>query len=190
MHPSQRAATFTESVIREMTRVAQAYGAINWRRVPGLPDAGAHERRGLRRDSGDINQYAITWGSPALASRSPGNNRRMYDLEIDPEREVTVTCGATEAMAATFLALLDPGDEVITPEPFYENYGPTGILAGARPVFVPLDPPSWTLDPERLRRAFTPRTRASSSTLRTTDRPRLHNGTRSPSSPRCASSTT
>jgi len=161
MHPSQRAATFTESVIREMTRVAQAYGAINLAQgFPDFPMPEPMKDAACAAIRGDINQYAITWGSPALRLAIAGKYRRMYDLEIDPEREVTVTCGATEAMAATFLALLDPGDEVIIPEPFYENYGPDGILAGARPVFVPLDPPSWTLDPERLRRAFTPRTRA------------------------------
>jgi aspartate/methionine/tyrosine aminotransferase len=109
---------------------------------------------------GDVNQYAITWGTPALRLAIAEKYRRMYALEIDPEREITITCGATEAMAATFLALLNPGDEVIIPEPFYENYGPDGILAGAHPVFVPLEAPSWTLDPDRLRRAFTPRTRA------------------------------
>jgi len=161
MRPSQRAATFTESVIREMTRVAQTYGAINL--AQGFPDFAMPEpmkEAACAAIRGDINQYAITWGSPVLRLAIAEKYRRMYDLEIDPEREVTVTCGATEAMAATFLALLDPGDEVIIPEPFYENYGPDGILAGARPVFVPLEPPSWTLNPERLRRAFTKRTRA------------------------------
>jgi aminotransferase len=161
MHPSQRAATFTESVIREMTRVAQAHGAINLAQgFPDFPMPEPMKEAACAAIRGDINQYAITWGSPVLRLAIAEKYRRMYDLEIDPEREVTVTCGATEAMAATCLALLDPGDEVIIPEPFYENYGPDGILAGARPVFVPLDPPSWTLDPERLRRAFTPRTRA------------------------------
>ena len=77
--------------------------------------------------------------APVLRLAIAEKYRRLYDLEVDPEREITVTCGATEAMAATFLALLNPGDEVIIPEPFYENYGPDAILAGARPVFVPLD---------------------------------------------------
>ena len=81
-------------------------------------------------------------------------------MEVDPDRDVTVTCGATEAMASVFLALLNPGDEVIVLEPFYENYGPDAILADAKPVFVPLEPPDWTLDPDRLRAAFTPRTKA------------------------------
>jgi aspartate/methionine/tyrosine aminotransferase len=86
--------------------------------------------------------------------------RRFYDMAVDPDREVTVTCGATEAMASVFLALVDPGDEVIVLEPFYENYGPDAILAGAKPVFVPLDPPDWRLDPDRLRAAFSDRTKA------------------------------
>ena len=161
MRPSQRTATFSESVIREMTRVAQAHGAINLAQgFPDFPMPEPMKEAACAAIRGDINQYAITWGSPVLRLAIAEKYRRMYDLEIDPEREVTVTCGATEAMAATFLALLDPGDEVIIPEPFYENYGPDGILAGARPVFVPLAPPSWTLDPDRLRRAFTPKTRA------------------------------
>jgi aminotransferase len=161
MRPSQRASTFTESVIREMTRVAQAHGAINL--AQGFPDFAMPEpmkEAACAAIRGDINQYAITWGSPVLRLAIAEKYRRRYEMEVDPEREVTVTCGGTEAMAAAFLALIDPGDEVIIPEPFYENYGPDGILAGAKPVFVPLDPPSWTLNPDRLRKAFTPRTRA------------------------------
>jgi len=161
MKPSHRAATFTESVIREMTRVARAHGAINL--AQGFPDFAmpdAMKEAACAAIRGDVNQYAITWGSPALRLAIAEKYRRMYDFDVDPDQEITVTCGATEAMAATFLALIDPGDEVIIPEPFYENYGPDGILAGAHPVFVPLEPPRWVLDPDRLRRAFTPRTRA------------------------------
>jgi aminotransferase len=109
---------------------------------------------------GDINQYAITWGTPSLRLAIAEKYRRWYDFPVDPDAEVTVTCGATEAMAAVFLALIDPGDEVIVFEPFYENYGPDAILAGARPVFVSLDPPDWRFDPDRLRAAFSNRTRA------------------------------
>ena len=98
---------------------------------------------------GDINQYAVTWGAPALRQAIAEKYRRWYGMEVDPDRDVTVTCGATEAMAAVFLALIDPGDEVIIFEPFYENYGPDAILAGAKPVFVPLEPPNWTFDPDR-----------------------------------------
>lgn len=161
MKPAHRAATFTESVIREMTRVARAHGAINLAQgFPDFPMPEPMKEAACAAVRGDVNQYAITWGTPALRLAIAEKYRRMYALEIDPEREITITCGATEAMAATFLALLNPGDEVIIPEPFYENYGPDGILAGAHPVFVPLESPSWTLDPDRLRRAFTPRTRA------------------------------
>jgi aminotransferase len=109
---------------------------------------------------GDINQYAITWGAPALRLAIAEKYHKWYGLTIDPEREITVTCGATEAMAAVFLALIDPGDEVIVFEPFYENYGPDAILAGARPVFIPLEWPSWRFDPEQLRAAFSTRTKA------------------------------
>ena len=161
MRPSHRASTFKESVIREMSRVAQAHGAINL--AQGFPDFAMPEpmkEAACAAIRGDINQYAITWGSAVLRLAIAEKYRRMYDMEVDPEREVTVTCGGTEAMAAAFLALINPGDEVIIPEPFYENYGPDGILAGAKPVFVPLDPPGWTLNPDRLRAAFTSRTRA------------------------------
>jgi aminotransferase len=109
---------------------------------------------------GDINQYAVTWGAPALRVAIAEKYKRWYDMEVDPERELTVTCGATEAMAAVFLALIDPGDEVIVFEPFYENYGPDAILAGAKPVFVPLEWPDWHFDPDRLRAAFSNRTKA------------------------------
>src|SRR5579864_6868319 len=136
---AQRTATFTESVIREMTRVARAHGAINL--AQGMPDFAMPEpmkAAACAAITGDINQYAITWGAPPLRLAIAEKYRRMYEFDIDPEREITVTCGATEAMAATFLALLDPGDEVLIFEPFYENYGPDAILAAAHPVFVPL----------------------------------------------------
>jgi aspartate/methionine/tyrosine aminotransferase len=161
MQTAHRADTFTESVIREMTRVARAHGAINLAQgFPDFPMPDPMKDAACAAVRGDVNQYAITWGSPGLRLAIAEKYRRLYDLDIDPEREVTVTCGATEAMAATFLALINPGDEVIVPEPFYENYGPDGILAGARPVFVPLDPPAWRLDVDRIRHAITPRTRA------------------------------
>jgi aspartate/methionine/tyrosine aminotransferase len=161
MRSSHRAASFTESVIREMTRVARQHGAINL--AQGFPDWPMPEpmkEAACAAIRGDVNQYAITWGNPALRLAIAEKYRRMYNMEVDPERDITVTCGATEAMAAAFLALLNPGDEVIIPEPFYENYGPDGILAGAEPVFVPLESPNWTLDSDRIRRAITPRTRA------------------------------
>lgn len=156
-----RTSTFTESVIREMTRIANQYDAINLAQgFPDFPMPQPMKEAASAAIHGDVNQYAITWGAPALRLGLAEKYRRWYELEVDPEREVTVTCGATEAMAATLLALVDPGDEVIVLEPFYENYGPDAILADATPVFVPLTPPDWRLDPDRLRRAFGPRTRA------------------------------
>ncbi|HUF28077.1 MAG TPA: aminotransferase class I/II-fold pyridoxal phosphate-dependent enzyme [Gemmatimonadaceae bacterium] len=156
-----RCAGFTESVIREMTRIAHEHEAINLAQgFPDFPMPAPMKEAAAAAIHGDVNQYAITWGAPALRLAIAEKYRRFYELEVDPEREVTVTCGATEAMAATFLALLDPGDEVIILEPFYENYGPDAILANATPVFVPLTSPGWVLDPELLREAFTPRTKA------------------------------
>src|SRR5215208_2254400 len=156
-----RSSGFTESVIREMSRVAYQYGAINLAQgFPDFPMPAPMKDAACAAIHGDVNQYAVTWGSPALRLAVAEKYRRWYELSVDPDREVTVTCGATEAMAATFLALVDPGDEVIIFEPFYENYGPDAILADARPVFVPLEPPAWRIDPDRLRAAFTPRTKA------------------------------
>ncbi|HET7459258.1 MAG TPA: aminotransferase class I/II-fold pyridoxal phosphate-dependent enzyme [Gemmatimonadaceae bacterium] len=159
--PAQRTATFTESVIREMTRVAQQHGAINLAQgMPDFPMPGPMKDAACAAIHGDVNQYAITWGSPPLRIAIAEKYRRWYDMDVDPDRHVTVTCGATEAMAAVFLALIDPGDEVIVFEPYYENYGPDAILAGAKPVFVPLEAPDWRIDPERLRAAFSRKTKA------------------------------
>ena len=161
IHTADRASTFQESVIREMTRVANQHGAINL--AQGFPDFAMPEPMkdaACAAIHGDINQYAITWGTPALRLAIAEKYRRWYDMDVDPDREITVTCGATEAMAAVFLALINPGDEVIVFEPFYENYGPDAILAGAKPVFVPLEGLEWKLDPEKLRAAFNDRTRA------------------------------
>ena len=158
---SQRASTFTESVIREMTRIANEHGAINLAQgFPDFPMPAPMKDAACAAIHGDINQYAITWGSPALRIAIAEKYRRWYGLTVDPEKEITVTCGATEAMAAVFLALVDPGDEVIVFEPYYENYGPDAILAGAKPVYVSLERPGWTLDPEKLRAAFSKKTRA------------------------------
>src|SRR5437016_8458249 len=144
-----------------MTRIATMHQAVNL--AQGFPDFAMPE---AMKDAacvainGDVNQYAVTWGAPNLRVAIAEKYRRWYDMEVDPDRNVTVTCGATEAMASVFMALLNPGDEVIVPEPFYENYGPDAVLAGASPVFVPLDRPNWTLDADRLRKAFTKRTKA------------------------------
>ncbi len=159
--PASRTATFTESVIREMTRVAQQHGAINLAQgFPDFPMPEAMKDAACAAIHGDLNQYAITWGAPALRLGIAEKYRRWYDMPVDPEREITVTCGATEAMAAVFLALIDPGDEVIVFEPWYENYGPDAILASAKPRYVPLEPPEWRFDPEVLRAAFNEKTKA------------------------------
>ena len=132
--PAIRTASFTESVIREMTRVAQQHGAINLAQgFPDFPMPEAMKEAACAAIHGDINQYAITWGAPALRLGIAEKYRRWYDMPVDPDDEITVTCGATEAMAAVFLALIDPGDEVIVFEPWYENYGPDAILAAATP---------------------------------------------------------
>ncbi len=144
-----------------MTRVAQQYGAINLAQgFPDFPMPAKMKEAACVAINGDINQYAITWGARELRNAIAEKYRHWYDFPVDTEREVTVTCGATEAMAAVFLAMIDPGDEVIVFEPFYENYGPDAILAGAKPVFIPLEAPNWTFDPDRLRSAFTTRTKA------------------------------
>ncbi len=158
---SRRTANFTESVIREMTRLALRHGAVNL--AQGFPDFEAPEEiKEAARDAiaKNINQYAITWGARPLREAIAGKYRRWYGLEIDPEREITVCCGATEGMIAALMAVIDPGDETVIFEPFYENYGPDTELCGARPRFVPLEPPDWRFDPDRLRRAFGPRTKA------------------------------
>ncbi len=161
MRAAKRTATFTESVIREMTRVANQYDAVNLSQgFPDFPMPEPMKEAACAAIDGDVNQYAITWGSVALRRAIAAKYARWYGMEVDTEREITVTCGATEAMASVFLALVDPGDEVIVLEPFYENYGPDAVLAGAKPVFVPLERPQWTLDLDRLRAAFTDRTRA------------------------------
>jgi len=161
--PSARAGQFSESVIREMSRIAHQYGAINLAQgFPDFPMPAPMKDAACAAIHGDINQYAVTWGAPALRLAIAEKYRRWYEMTVDPDTEITVTCGATEAMASVFLALLNPGDEVIIFEPFYENYGPDAILAGATPVFVPLvsGPDGWHFDPERLRSAWSPRTRA------------------------------
>ena len=161
MLAARRTHSFTESVIREMTRIANQHEAVNL--AQGFPDFPMPEPMKVAACAaihGNINQYAITWGSSALRIAIAEKYRRFYGMQVDHDREVTVTCGATEAMAAVFLALIDPGDEVIVMEPYYENYGPDAILAGAIPTFVPLERPHWTLDPDRLAKAFTKRTKA------------------------------
>ncbi len=136
--------------------------AINF--AQGFPDFEPSQRlieaaqRAL--GGGGYNQYATTWGAPALRQALARKLTRSWGFEIDPEREITVACGATEAMMAAMLAAVDPGDEVIIFEPFYENYGPDCILSGSIPRYVALQPPDWTFDPDQLKAACTERTRA------------------------------
>src|SRR3979411_2006526 len=161
MLAARRTATFTESVIREMTRIANQHEAVNLAQgFPDFPMPEPMKDAACAAIHGNINQYAVTWGSSALRIAIAEKYRRWYGMEVDHDREVTVTCGATEAMASVFLALVDPGDEVIVFEPYYENYGPDAILAGAKPVFVPLEAPDWRLDSDKLRAAFSNKTRA------------------------------
>jgi aspartate/methionine/tyrosine aminotransferase len=158
---SLKAARFTESVIREMTRLANQHGAVNLSQ--GFPDFSAPaavKDAAQRAVAADVNQYAITWGARSLRQAIARKFERLYGVPVDPEREVTVTCGSTEAMIATLLAVLDPGDEVVAFEPFYENYGPDAVLSGAVARYVSLRPPDWSFDPAELERAFGPRTRA------------------------------
>ncbi len=158
---SAKAARFTESVIREMTRLANLHGAVNLSQ--GFPDFGAPEEvKAAAREAiaGDVNQYAITWGAKPLRDAIARKFERLYGVPVDPERQVTVTCGSTEAMIAALLAVLDPGDEIVVFEPFYENYGPDAILSGALPRFVKLRPPDWSFDSDELARAFNQSTRA------------------------------
>ena len=161
MLAARRTHSFTESVIREMTRIANQHEAVNLAQgFPDFPMPEPMKEAACAAIHGNVNQYAVTWGSSALRIAIAEKYRRFYGMEVDHDREVTVTCGATEAMAAVFMALMDPGDEVIILEPFYENYGPDAILAGANPTFVPLERPHWTIDPDRLKKAFTKRTKA------------------------------
>jgi aminotransferase len=151
---------FTESVIRGMTRLAAEHDAINLAQgFPNFPAPALVKEGAAEAIARDVNQYAITWGAARLRRALAAKYAAWYDMEVDPEREITITCGATEAMATAVLATVNPGDEVVIPEPFYENYGPDAILCGARPVFVPGDAAA-PLDLERLGRAFTSRTRA------------------------------
>jgi aspartate/methionine/tyrosine aminotransferase len=159
---SQKAARFTESVIREMTRLAIEHGAVNL--AQGFPDfACPPEIKDAASAAiyADVNQYAITWGAKDFRDAIAEKTQHFYPTwHVDSQTDITVTCGATEGMIAVMLALLDPGDEVVVFEPFYENYGPDAILSGAVPRYVTLHEPDWSIDFDELRAAFGPRTRA------------------------------
>src|SRR5579863_7242720 len=158
---SEKAEYFTESVIREMTRLAIQHNAVNL--AQGFPDfpAPAEVKEAARAAiASDDNQYAITWGAEPLRDAIAQKFARTQGVTVDPQREITVTCGSTEAMMAAMMAVINPGDEVVVFEPFYENYGPDAILSGALPRFVSLRPPEWNFDRDELTQAFGPRTKA------------------------------
>lgn len=158
---SYKADSFTESVIREMTRLAQQCGAINLAQgFADFPAPAEIKQAAIDAIKADINQYAITWGAKSFRDALAEKVKWYLGLDVDPEREITVTCGSTEAMIAAMMAVINPGDEVIVFEPFYENYGPDAILSGATPRFVALYPPEWNFDPDELNAAFNDRTKA------------------------------
>jgi aspartate/methionine/tyrosine aminotransferase len=163
---SDRVSHFTESVIREMTRQAMVHGAINL--AQGFPDfpAPAEIKKAAQEAIGtDVNQYAITWGARSLRGAIARQMEAWQGVKVDPEKQVTVCCGSTEAMISTLMAVCNAGDEVVIFEPYYENYGPDSILSGAKPRFVKLRPPretggEWTFDERELREAFHRHTKA------------------------------
>jgi aspartate/methionine/tyrosine aminotransferase len=158
---SHKAGQFTESVIREMTRQANEYGAINLSQ--GFPDFAAPEEIKLAATDAimrDVNQYAITWGAKSFRDAIAEKTSWYIGMEVDPEREITVTCGSTEAMMAALMAIVNPRDEVVVFEPFYENYGPDAILSGATPRYVTLHSPDWSFDLDELAAAFNNNTKA------------------------------
>lgn len=158
---SHKAGLFTESVIREMTREALKHGAVNLSQ--GFPDFAAPEdikRKAMEAIAADTNQYAITWGARDFRESIARKTAWHLGLEIDPETEITVTCGSTEGMIAAMMATVDPGEEVVVFEPFYENYAPDAILSDARPRHVTLRAPDWSFDRDELRSAFSDKTKA------------------------------
>jgi aminotransferase len=163
---SAKAGQFTESVIREMTRLALQHNAVNLSQgFPDFPAPSEIKDAARQAISDDINQYAITWGAKPLRDAIVEKFARTQGVRVDPEREITVCCGSTEAMMSAMMAIINPGDEVVVFEPFYENYGPDVILSGATPRFVRLRPPAsdnedWSFDEKELTAAFGPHTKA------------------------------
>ena len=190
LRASQRASSFTESVIREMTRLSNLHDAINLGQgFPDFPAPEAVKQAAVLAIAEDHNQYPITWGVPAFREAIAATYLRDYGMTVDPETEICVTCGATEAMAATFLGVLDADDEVVVFEPFYESYGPDAILAGASLRYVTLRAPDWSFDPDELARRVLTRTRAIVIDTRTIRPARCSRARSSRRSRRCASST-
>jgi aspartate/methionine/tyrosine aminotransferase len=158
---SKKATQFTESVIREMTRLNHQYGGVNLSQgFPDFPAPAAIKDAACAAINADVNQYAVTWGARPLREAVAREFTRRYGLSVVADEQVTVCCGSTEAMMATMMAIIDPGDEVVIFEPFYENYGPDAILSGATPRYVTLHEPDWTFDPDQLAAAFNDKTKA------------------------------
>ena len=158
---SKKATQFTESVIREMTRLNDLHGGVNLSQ--GFPDFSAPDAvkdAAVAAIHADVNQYAVTWGARPLREAVAREFTRRYGLEVVADAQVTVCCGSTEAMMSTMMAIIDPGDEVVVFEPFYENYGPDAILSGATPRYVTLHEPDWHFDPDELAAAFNTKTKA------------------------------
>jgi aminotransferase len=163
---SDKVEHFTESVIREMTRQAMLHGAVNLAQgFPDFPAPAEIKRAAQEAIAADVNQYAITWGAKSLRNAIARQMQEWQGIPVNPETQITVCCGSTEAMISTLLAVCNKGDEVVIFEPFYENYGPDAVLSGAKPVFVKLRPPTaadgeWTFDEAELRAAFHSQTKA------------------------------
>jgi aspartate/methionine/tyrosine aminotransferase len=163
---SDKVEQFTESVIRDMTRQAVLHGAVNLAQgFPDFPAPAEIKRAAQEAVAADVNQYAITWGAKNLRNAIARQMQEWQGIAVDPETQITVCCGSTEAMISTLLAVCNKGDEVVIFEPFYENYGPDSVLSGAKPVFVKLRPPvtadsEWTFDERELRAAFHHQTKA------------------------------
>jgi len=163
---SRKALQFTESVIREMTRLSEKHGGVNLSQgFPDFPAPAAVKEAACAAINAEVNQYAVTWGARPLREAIARAFTQRYGVEVIADKQVTVCCGATEAMMSTMTAIIDPGDEVIVFEPFYENYGPDAILSGATPRYVTLHEPvrpgaDWTFDPDELAAAFNAKTKA------------------------------
>ncbi len=158
---SKRGTQFTESVIREMTRLNQLYGGVNLSQgFPDFPAPAAVKEAACAAINADVNQYSVTWGARPLREAVAREFTRRHGLPVVADEQVTVCCGTTEAMMSTMMAIVDPGDEVVVFEPFYENYGPDAILSGATPRYVTLHEPDWTFDPDELAAAFNEKTKA------------------------------
>jgi len=158
---SSRALQFTESVIREMTRICLKHSGINL--AQGFPDFAARaeiKEAAQKAIQADLNQYAITWGEPNLRHAIADKFAWYNGVTIDPETEITVCCGSTEAMISSLMAIVNSGEEVIVFEPFYENYGPDTILCDAKPRFITLHEPDWRFDEEELTQTFNNKTKA------------------------------